>query len=90
MVNWNGKILKNIKNFDILTNKRWIQKELSVIYLEDIDDLVKNVEYYKDIVLINLEVIKLIEFTERKELGKWYYFISLYFSYDKKNLRKAC
>jgi len=83
------KDFKKYQKFAILTNKRWIQKDLTVIYLEDTDDLVKNVEHYKDIVLVNLEAIKLIEFTERKELGKWNYFISLYFSYNKKKPKKS-
>ncbi|MFX0002809.1 MAG: hypothetical protein ACFE9C_07435 [Candidatus Hodarchaeota archaeon] len=82
------KDFKKYHMFAILTNKRWIQKDLNVIYIKDTDDLAKSVEHYKDIVFIKLESIKLIEITERKELGKWKYFISCYFSYDKKKSEK--
>ena len=75
---------KKYHSFAILTNKRWIQKDLNVIDIKDTDDMAKNVEHYKDIVFVNLDSIKLIEIIELKELGKWKYFISLYFSYNKK------
>jgi len=82
------KDYKKYHTFAILTNKRWIQKDLYVIYIEDTDDIAKNVEQYKDIVFVNLDSIKLIEIIELKELGKWKYFISLYFSYNKKKPKK--
>ncbi|MEJ2294558.1 MAG: hypothetical protein P8Y23_07280 [Candidatus Lokiarchaeota archaeon] len=75
---------KKYHSFAILTNKRWIQKDLRVIDMKDTDDHAKNVEHYKDIVFVSLDSIKLIEIIEQKELGKWKYFISLYFSYNKK------
>lgn len=78
------KDFKKYHTFASLTNKRWIQKDLNVIYIKDTDDIAKNVEHYKDIVFVNLNSIKLIEIIELKELGKWKYFISLYFSYNKK------
>ena len=78
------KDFKKYHTFAILTNKRWIQKDLNVIYIKDTDDIAKNIEHYKDIVFVNLDSIKLIEIVELKELGKWKYFISLYFSYNKK------
>jgi len=78
------KDYKKYHTFAILTNKRWIQKDLNVIYIEDTDDIAKNIEHYKDIVFVKLNSIKLIEITELKELGKWKYFVSLYFSYNKK------
>ena len=78
------KEYKRYHTFAILTNKRWIQKDLNVIDIKDTDDIAKNVEHYKDIVFVSLDSIKLIEILEHKELGKWKYFISLYFSYNKK------
>ena len=78
------KDYKKYHTFAILTNKRWIQKDLNVIYIKDTDDIAKSIEHYKDIVFVKLNSIKLIEITELKELGKWKYFISLYFSYNKK------
>jgi hypothetical protein len=77
------KDFKKYHAFAILTNKRWIQKDLDVIYMKDIEDNAKNVEQYKDIVFVTLNSIKLIEIIELKELGKWKYFISLYFDYNK-------
>jgi len=82
------KDYKKYHTFAILTNKRWIQKDLYVVYIEDTDDIAKNIEHYKDIVFVNLDSIKLIEIIELKELGKWKYFISLYFSYNKKEPKK--
>jgi hypothetical protein len=83
------KEYKKYHTFAILTNKRWIQKDLNVIYIKDTDDIAQNVEHYKDIVFVNLDSIKLIEIIELKEFGKWKYFISLYFSYNKKKLKNG-
>ena len=73
----------------ILTNKRWIQKDLNVLKFKYSDYSMGDIEHYKDFVLIKLELIKLIEITEYKEFGKMKYILSLYFSYDKRFPRKV-
>ena len=83
------KDFKKYHAFAMLTNMRWIQKDLNVLYMKDTEDIAKSVEHYKDIVFVNLNSIKLIEIIELKELGRWKYFISLYFSYNKKKPKKG-
>ncbi len=78
------KDLKKYEMISILTNKRWIQKDRGVIFLKDKGYSTGDIEHYKDFVFIKLELIKFIELTEVKDLGKMKYWIKLYFSYDKK------
>ena len=76
--------LKKYKTIAILTDKRWIQKDLRVMYIKDEENGIERIQHYKDVVIVKLEFIKFIQITEFKELGKWKYNISLYLSYDKK------
>ena len=73
----------------ILTDKRWIQKDLGVLEFKYSDYSMGDIEHYKDFVLIKLELIKLVEITEYKEFGKMKYILSLYFSYDKRLPKKV-
>ncbi len=82
------KDLKKYTTIVVLTNKRWIQKDLKVIHTKNNKSVIERIEHYKDIVFIKLEFIKLIQITEFKEIGKWKYWVSLYLSYDKTGPKK--
>ncbi|MFX1257761.1 MAG: hypothetical protein ACFFAN_07880 [Promethearchaeota archaeon] len=78
------KDLNKHQNITILTNKRWIQKDLSFLRLDFEKYSKKGMELHRDIAFINLNLIKFIEVHESRLKDKDYYAISLYFSYNKK------